>query len=85
VRVVGAHSFRKPGCLLEGFGLSDVSVLSLWLCHHDARQVSDLPTSHLQFVVYDQGRRPRGNESLAGKSETCRPSVWQSHNTGSFP
>jgi hypothetical protein len=28
--------------------------LMLWLCHSDARQVSDLPGSRSNFAVYDR-------------------------------
>ena len=63
--------------------------LSLWLCHSDARQVSDLPSEVTQFFprVSDPAfavRDRRILRSADGKSETCRASEWQSQNNEAF-
>jgi|GEM_PF-6835809 len=54
----------------------------LWLCHADERQVSDLPEGLLKiWRSMTAGRRPEKEAGAPGKSETCRSSAWQSHNS----
>jgi hypothetical protein len=76
----------KIAVLQRGFwsqhqDLSKGTLLERWLCHSDARQVFDLPTANPSF---SHGLRPvidrQIHKALFGKSETCRPSAWQSHN-----
>src|SRR5438132_12405939 len=59
---------------------SKARLFALWLCHVDARQVSDLPARIFclsgsptrAVAVID--RRSKGE--LPGKSDTCRASTW---------
>jgi len=61
-------------------GLRDVC--ENWLCHADARQVSDLPEGLLSVSgLRPPGRRPLEElKARVVKSKTCRASAWQSHN-----
>ena len=58
----------------------NASTTSLWLCHADVWQVSDLPKiTPINLSVYDRGSETLGKrKDRAGKSETCRASAWQS-------
>jgi hypothetical protein len=56
----------------------------LWLYHSDARQVSDLSEGRLLYLsrsstATNPSKTVKRKGRVAGKSETCRASEWQSH------
>ena len=55
---------------------SRTELLTQWLCHADARQVCDLPST---WACYLRSQTAIRKQPALGKSETCRASAWPSH------
>ena len=65
---------------------SQRTYLEFWLCHSDARQVYDLPSTALLFLrVSDPRSETAIFGRLFGKSKTCRASAWPSHREKASP